>query len=264
MLFSLFRRTLCGPPVDPPCFKRHSSLRRTSSFSFSSYSALSCCDAVVCVINSGRHKEQSYDPYTGVSTLQGSWVSKASEQQRRGRAGRVRPGICFHMYSRTRSIALQVTASDLSMSESLTIGTVGLLGLLAGNESLAKAPMCLSPLCSLTQTRITCLACVMLLRRTQCAESSAQRPSTRLSHAPRDKEPGCNMQCVEVPRFPAGVPAARDQAVFPLQLQDFQPPEIKRCPLDELSLQVKLLRGPDGSAPKIEEFLSKAPEPPLT
>jgi ATP-dependent RNA helicase DHX36 len=40
---------------------------------------------VVCVINSGRLKEKSYDPYTGVSTLQSSWISKASEKQRRGR-----------------------------------------------------------------------------------------------------------------------------------------------------------------------------------
>ncbi len=45
-------------------------------------------DDVVCVINSGRHKEKSYDPYTNVSTLQAAWVSKASERQRRGRAGR--------------------------------------------------------------------------------------------------------------------------------------------------------------------------------
>ena len=45
-------------------------------------------DDIVCVINSGRHKEKSYDPYTNVSTLQAQWISKASERQRRGRAGR--------------------------------------------------------------------------------------------------------------------------------------------------------------------------------
>lgn len=45
-------------------------------------------DDIVCVINSGRHKEKSYDPYTNVSTLQSAWISKASERQRRGRAGR--------------------------------------------------------------------------------------------------------------------------------------------------------------------------------
>ena len=45
-------------------------------------------DDIVCVINSGRHKERSYDPYTNVSTLQAQWISQASERQRRGRAGR--------------------------------------------------------------------------------------------------------------------------------------------------------------------------------
>ncbi|KAK9835371.1 hypothetical protein WJX81_005267 [Elliptochloris bilobata] len=63
-------------------------------------------DDVVCVINSGRHKEKSYDPYTNVSTLQAAWVSKASERQRRGRAGRCQKGICFHLYSRARSAGL--------------------------------------------------------------------------------------------------------------------------------------------------------------
>ena len=63
-------------------------------------------DDVVMVINSGKVKENSYDPYTGVATLQSTWICKASERQRRGRAGRVRPGLCLHLYSRTRSAAL--------------------------------------------------------------------------------------------------------------------------------------------------------------
>ena len=63
-------------------------------------------DDIVCVINSGRLKEKSYDPFTGVSTLQATWISKASEKQRRGRAGRCQPGLCFNMYSNQRSEAL--------------------------------------------------------------------------------------------------------------------------------------------------------------
>jgi HrpA-like RNA helicase len=61
---------------------------------------------VVVVINSGRLKEKSYDPYTNVSTLMSAWISRASERQRRGRAGRCQPGVCFHLYSRQRSEAL--------------------------------------------------------------------------------------------------------------------------------------------------------------
>lgn len=62
---------------------------------------------VVCVIDSGRQKEKSFDPYTGVSTLQSGWISKASARQRRGRAGRCRPGVAYHMYSRQRSESLE-------------------------------------------------------------------------------------------------------------------------------------------------------------
>ena len=108
-------------------------------------------DDVVCVIDSGRLKEKSYDAFTGVSTLQGAWISKASERQRRGRAGRCQPGVAFHMYSRQRS------------------------------EALAE----------------------------------------------------------------------------------FQLPELKRSPLDEMGLQVKLLEHPGGAKVSIAEFLGKAVEPPV-
>ncbi|CAA2986398.1 D -box ATP-dependent RNA helicase D 6-like isoform X1 [Olea europaea subsp. europaea] len=61
---------------------------------------------VVYVIDSGRMKEKSYDPYNNVSTLQSSWISKASAKQREGRAGRCQPGICYHLYSKDRSASL--------------------------------------------------------------------------------------------------------------------------------------------------------------
>lgn len=65
-------------------------------------------DGVACVINSGRAKEKRFDPYSGVSTLQTTWISKASEKQRRGRAGRTRTGVAFHMYSHQRADSFQV------------------------------------------------------------------------------------------------------------------------------------------------------------
>ncbi|XP_051226894.1 DExH-box ATP-dependent RNA helicase DExH6 [Lolium perenne] len=64
-------------------------------------------DDVVFVIDSGRMKEKSYDPYNSVSTLQTSWVSRASARQREGRAGRCQPGTCYHLYSRLRAASLQ-------------------------------------------------------------------------------------------------------------------------------------------------------------
>ncbi|XP_030462866.2 DExH-box ATP-dependent RNA helicase DExH6 isoform X1 [Syzygium oleosum] len=63
-------------------------------------------DDVVYVIDSGRMKEKSYDPYNNVSTLQSSWISKASAKQREGRAGRCQPGTCYHLYSKLRAASL--------------------------------------------------------------------------------------------------------------------------------------------------------------
>ncbi|KAL7128647.1 hypothetical protein ABFS83_13G008200 [Erythranthe nasuta] len=63
-------------------------------------------DDVVYVIDSGRMKEKNYDPYNNVSTLQSSWISKASMKQREGRAGRCQPGICYHLYTKLRADSL--------------------------------------------------------------------------------------------------------------------------------------------------------------
>merc|ERR1719392_593975 len=54
------------------------------------------------VIDSGRAKEVSYDPYLKVGTLTTSWISAASAKQRAGRAGRTQGGLCFHLMCRER------------------------------------------------------------------------------------------------------------------------------------------------------------------
>uniref|UniRef100_A0A3B3XD58 RNA helicase n=1 Tax=Poecilia mexicana TaxID=48701 RepID=A0A3B3XD58_9TELE len=59
-------------------------------------------DDVVFVIDSGKIKEKSFDTLSRVSMLKTVWISKASVLQRKGRAGRCRPGICFHLFSRLR------------------------------------------------------------------------------------------------------------------------------------------------------------------
>ncbi|WWC58708.1 uncharacterized protein I303_101252 [Kwoniella dejecticola CBS 10117] len=51
------------------------------------------------VVDSGRAKERQYDSATGVQSFQVSWISKASSQQRAGRAGRTGPGHCYRLYS---------------------------------------------------------------------------------------------------------------------------------------------------------------------
>ncbi|KAK4467060.1 putative ATP-dependent RNA helicase [Cladorrhinum samala] len=51
------------------------------------------------VFDCGRSKERRYDPLTGVQSFQIDWISKASAQQRAGRAGRTGPGHCWRVYS---------------------------------------------------------------------------------------------------------------------------------------------------------------------
>ncbi|VYS51691.1 unnamed protein product [Arabidopsis thaliana] len=53
---------------------------------------------VAFVIDCGKAKETSYDALNNTPCLLPSWISKVSAQQRRGRAGRVRPGQCYHLY----------------------------------------------------------------------------------------------------------------------------------------------------------------------
>ncbi|GJX48291.1 DExH-box ATP-dependent RNA helicase DExH5, mitochondrial isoform X1 [Tanacetum coccineum] len=57
-------------------------------------------DDVVYVIDCGKAKETSYDALNNTPCLLPSWISKVSAKQRRGRAGRVQPGECYHLYPR--------------------------------------------------------------------------------------------------------------------------------------------------------------------
>ncbi|KAI4940981.1 hypothetical protein J4E91_011066 [Alternaria rosae] len=51
------------------------------------------------VFDCGRAKEKKYDLITGVQSFEVSWISKASANQRSGRAGRTGPGHCYRLYS---------------------------------------------------------------------------------------------------------------------------------------------------------------------
>lgn len=51
------------------------------------------------VVDSGRCKERDYDIASGVQSFKVSWISKASANQRAGRAGRTGPGHCYRLYS---------------------------------------------------------------------------------------------------------------------------------------------------------------------
>ena len=56
---------------------------------------------IVAVIDSGKVKETHFDPISNIVRLEEVWASQAACKQRRGRAGRVRAGICYKLFTRT-------------------------------------------------------------------------------------------------------------------------------------------------------------------
>ncbi|XP_042024342.1 DExH-box ATP-dependent RNA helicase DExH7, chloroplastic-like [Salvia splendens] len=59
-------------------------------------------DDIVYVVDCGKHKENRYNPNKKLSSMVEDWISQANARQRRGRAGRVKPGNCFCLYTRHR------------------------------------------------------------------------------------------------------------------------------------------------------------------
>ncbi|KAM9514303.1 putative ATP-dependent RNA helicase DHX34 [Guaruba guarouba] len=58
-------------------------------------------DGVRFVLDSGKVKEMSYDPQGKLQRLQEFWISQASAEQRKGRAGRTGPGVCYRLYAKS-------------------------------------------------------------------------------------------------------------------------------------------------------------------
>ena len=52
------------------------------------------------MVDTGKVKENQFDPENGISKLVETWVTRAAARQRRGRAGRTQPGVCYKLYTR--------------------------------------------------------------------------------------------------------------------------------------------------------------------
>ena len=59
-------------------------------------------DDVSFVVDTGRMKENRYDPSKRMSSLEDCLVSRANARQRRGRAGRVKEGVAVHLFTSHR------------------------------------------------------------------------------------------------------------------------------------------------------------------
>lgn len=57
---------------------------------------------VTCVVDTGKHREMRFDERRQLSRLIDTFIARANAKQRRGRAGRVQEGLCFHLFTKYR------------------------------------------------------------------------------------------------------------------------------------------------------------------
>ncbi|KAJ4486298.1 P-loop containing nucleoside triphosphate hydrolase protein [Lentinula aciculospora] len=57
---------------------------------------------ITCVIDSGKHREMRFDEKRQISRLVETFIARSNAAQRRGRAGRVQEGLCFHLFTKVR------------------------------------------------------------------------------------------------------------------------------------------------------------------
>ena len=77
-------------------------------------------EGVRMVVDSGLSRVPQYEPDVGVTRLDTVRVSRAAADQRRGRAGRTEPGVCYRLWDEPQTAALaafsrpEILAADLS------------------------------------------------------------------------------------------------------------------------------------------------------
>lgn len=77
-------------------------------------------EGVRIVVDSGQERRSRFDPATGMSRLELGSISRASSDQRRGRAGRIQAGVCYRLWSEVEHAALpaqttpEIVGADLA------------------------------------------------------------------------------------------------------------------------------------------------------
>ena len=75
---------------------------------------------ITVVVDGGRSRRARFDPNSGMSRLVTERVTKAEAEQRRGRAGRVAPGVCYRLWTKGEEGGLapyppaEIEAADLT------------------------------------------------------------------------------------------------------------------------------------------------------
>lgn len=103
-------------------------------------------DDIGFVVDSGRMKEMCYDPVRRISTLEDCPVTRANARQRRGRAGRIAPGLAVHLFTRHRHDDLlegyQKPEVRRVPLEQLVLRIVATIGKSAGDQGISTKLVC--------------------------------------------------------------------------------------------------------------------------
>ena len=94
-------------------------------------------EGVRIVVDSGLARVPRYEPDVGVTRLETVRVSRAAADQRRGRAGRTEPGICYRLWDEPQTAALEAYSRPEILSADLSSFALDLAAWGSGPEQLA-------------------------------------------------------------------------------------------------------------------------------
>jgi ATP-dependent helicase HrpB len=94
-------------------------------------------EGVRIVVDSGLARVPRYEPDVGVTRLETLRVSRAAADQRRGRAGRIEPGVCYRLWDEPQTAALEPFARPEILAADLSSFALDLAAWGGGPEQLA-------------------------------------------------------------------------------------------------------------------------------
>jgi ATP-dependent helicase HrpB len=94
-------------------------------------------EGVRIVIDSGLARVPRYEPDVGVTRLETVRLSRAATDQRRGRAGRTEPGVCYRLWDEPQTAALEAFSRPEILSADLSGFALDLAAWGAGADQLA-------------------------------------------------------------------------------------------------------------------------------
>ncbi len=97
-------------------------------------------DGVRIVVDAGLERRSVFDPVSGMSRLETQRISRASAEQRAGRAGRTAPGVCYRLWSDSADRSLAAYAApEIAVADLVPLALdLAAWGTAAGRLALAR------------------------------------------------------------------------------------------------------------------------------